>query len=75
MPALTTTTRRAHAHHVLAATTAVATAVAALATAIADRPNVVVILTDDQGWGDLSGSGNTNLTGDLDDSARPVGWR
>lgn len=26
-----------------------------------DRPNVVVILTDDQGWGDLSSSGNTNL--------------
>ncbi len=27
----------------------------------ADRPNVVVILTDDQGWGDLSLNGNTNL--------------
>ncbi len=26
-----------------------------------DRPNVVVILTDDQGWGDLSVHGNTNL--------------
>jgi len=25
------------------------------------RPNVVVILTDDQGWGDLSVHGNTNL--------------
>jgi len=25
------------------------------------RPNVVVILADDQGWGDLSFSGNTNL--------------
>lgn len=25
------------------------------------RPNVVVILTDDQGWGDLSINGNTNL--------------
>jgi arylsulfatase A-like enzyme len=25
------------------------------------RPNVVVILTDDQGWGDLSCHGNTNL--------------
>lgn len=25
------------------------------------RPNVVVILTDDQGWGDLSFNGNTNL--------------
>jgi arylsulfatase A-like enzyme len=27
----------------------------------ADRPNVVIILTDDQGWGDLSVHGNTNL--------------
>ena len=28
----------------------------------ADRPNVLVILTDDQGWGDLSINGNTNLS-------------
>jgi arylsulfatase A-like enzyme len=28
----------------------------------AGRPNVVVILTDDQGWGDLSVHGNTNLS-------------
>jgi arylsulfatase A-like enzyme len=27
----------------------------------ADKPNVVVILADDQGWGDLSANGNTNL--------------
>tara|TARA_Y100000588_G_scaffold255149_1_gene269686 strand:- start:4134 stop:5963 length:1830 start_codon:yes stop_codon:yes gene_type:complete len=27
----------------------------------ADKPNVIVILTDDQGWGDLSIHGNTNL--------------
>ena len=28
----------------------------------ADRPpNVIVILTDDQGWGDLSFNGNANL--------------
>ena len=27
----------------------------------AERPNVVVILTDDQGWGDLSLNGNKNL--------------
>ena len=27
----------------------------------AERPNIVVILTDDQGWGDLSIHGNTNL--------------
>ena len=30
-------------------------------TAAADSPNVIVILTDDQGWGDLSVNGNTNL--------------
>ncbi len=28
----------------------------------ATRPNVLVILTDDQGWGDLSIHGNTNLS-------------
>ena len=27
----------------------------------ADKPNVVVFLSDDQGWGDLSINGNTNL--------------
>ena len=34
------------------------------ATAIAngEKPNVIVILTDDQGWGDLSFSGNENLS-------------
>lgn len=26
------------------------------------RPNVILILTDDQGWGDLSRSGNTNIS-------------
>ncbi len=32
-------------------------------SALADeRPNIVVILTDDQGWGDLSCNGNTNLS-------------
>lgn len=30
--------------------------------AAAARPNVVVILSDDQGWGDLSLNGNTNLS-------------
>ena len=29
---------------------------------MAARPNIVVILADDQGWGDLSIHGNTNLT-------------
>jgi arylsulfatase A-like enzyme len=28
----------------------------------ANRPNVIVILTDDQGWGDLSVHGNTNIS-------------
>ncbi len=32
-----------------------------LHAADADKPNVVMILTDDQGWGDLSVHGNTNL--------------
>jgi arylsulfatase A-like enzyme len=39
--------------------------------ALAQQPNVVVILTDDQGWGDLSAHGNTNLsTPHLDSLAR-----
>lgn len=34
-------------------------------------PNIVLILTDDQGWGDLSISGNTNLnTPNIDELAR-----
>ncbi|MBP87716.1 MAG: N-acetylgalactosamine 6-sulfate sulfatase [Planctomycetaceae bacterium] len=41
-----------------------------LASAV-DHPNVVVILTDDQGWGDLSLNGNTNLsTPNIDSLAR-----
>jgi arylsulfatase A-like enzyme len=37
----------------------------------ARQPNVVVILADDQGWGDLSISGNTNLaTPNIDSLAR-----
>jgi arylsulfatase A-like enzyme len=36
-----------------------------------DRPNFIVILTDDQGWGDLSVNGNTNLeTPNIDSLAR-----
>ncbi len=36
-----------------------------------DRPNVLVILTDDQGWGDLSVHGNANLnTPHVDSLAR-----
>lgn len=38
---------------------------------IARQPNVIVILTDDQGWGDLSINGNTNLaTPNIDTLAR-----
>lgn len=33
-----------------------------LSLAAADQPNILVILTDDQGWGDLSLNGNTNLS-------------
>lgn len=41
------------------------------AQAHSEQPNVVVILTDDQGWGDLSLNGNTNLsTPNLDSLAR-----
>jgi len=40
-------------------------------TAIAAPPNVVVLLSDDQGWGDLSVHGNTNLsTPNIDSLAR-----
>jgi arylsulfatase A-like enzyme len=39
--------------------------------AASTRPNVVVILTDDQGWGDLSHHGNSNLeTPNIDRLAR-----
>ncbi|MCL4109416.1 UNVERIFIED_CONTAM: hypothetical protein GTU68_043644 [Idotea baltica] len=37
-------------------------AIFALSATAADHPNVIVILTDDQGWGDLSLNGNTNLS-------------
>ncbi len=44
---------------------------AATAFAADQRPNVVVILADDQGWGDLSVHGNTNLkTPKIDSLAR-----
>ena len=41
----------------------------------ADRPNVVVILTDDQGWGDLSLNGNKNLSTPHVDSLAADGAR
>lgn len=39
----------------------------------AGQPNVVVILTDDQGWGDLSINGNTNLSTPNIDSLAKAG--
>ncbi|TWU38371.1 arylsulfatase [Novipirellula artificiosorum] len=44
-------------------------------SAAARRPNVVVILTDDQGWGDLSINGNTNLSTPHVDSLAAEGAR
>ncbi len=39
--------------------------------AAAEKPNIVIILADDQGWGDLSINGNTNLsTPKIDSLAR-----
>lgn len=39
--------------------------------ALATKPNIIVILTDDQGWGDLSLHGNKNLnTPNIDSLAR-----
>ena len=44
--------------------------------AAARRPNVIVFLTDDQGWGDLSINGNSNLsTPNVDSLARGRGNR
>ena len=40
-----------------------------------ERPNVVVILTDDQGWGDLSLNGNNNLSTPHIDSIGRQGTR
>ena len=48
-------------------------AAASLYSALAQtrRPNILVILADDQGWGDLSASGNSNLsTPNIDSLAR-----
>lgn len=45
--------------------------VPSLARAAATRPNVLVILADDQGWGDVSFNGNTNVaTPNIDGLAR-----
>lgn len=51
--------------------TVVLTLLASASISAADKPNVVVILSDDQGWGDLSLNGNTNLsTPNIDSLAR-----
>lgn len=43
----------------------------AISGAAAPRPNVLIFLTDDQGWGDLSVNGNTNLaTPNIDSLAK-----
>jgi len=40
-------------------------------SAVARRPNILIVLADDQGWGDLSVHGNTNLsTLNIDSLAR-----
>jgi arylsulfatase A-like enzyme len=50
---------------------AVTTTLFATQAAVAAKPNVLVILADDQGWGDLSVHGNTNLsTPNIDSLAR-----
>lgn len=54
-----------------AATLAVVSLSVSAGFAAEKSPNVVVILTDDQGWGDLSLNGNTNLaTPNIDSLAR-----
>lgn len=48
-----------------------AVALPRLAHAASDKPNILIILADDQGWGDLSVNGNTNLrTPNIDSLAR-----
>lgn len=41
----------------------------------AERPNLVVVLADDQGWGDLSVNGNTNLSTPALDALARAGAR
>ncbi|MCB1234699.1 MAG: arylsulfatase [Verrucomicrobiae bacterium] len=46
-------------------------AIPAESAAAEARPNILIVLSDDQGWGDLSHSGNTNLaTPNIDTLAR-----
>ena len=43
------------------------------ATKTESKPNIILILADDQGWGDLSSSGNTNLSTPHIDSLKAYG--
>jgi arylsulfatase A-like enzyme len=47
--------------------------ISALAQAASSHPNVLVILADDMGWGDLSSNGNTNLSTPQIDSIGKAG--
>ncbi|MEM1227445.1 MAG: arylsulfatase [Planctomycetota bacterium] len=56
---------------VLGRAAAVLIALAGAAISTAERPNFIVILTDDQGWGDLSIHGNTSIsTSNIDRMAK-----
>ena len=60
-------------HLLLTTITALFSLSALLAVAVvgADRPNIILFVTDDQGWGDLSVNGNSNLaTPNIDSLAR-----
>ena len=64
-------TRRDFLKGACAGTLAISFARCGQAARIDEPPNIVVILTDDQGWGDLSVHGNTNLkTPNIDSLAR-----
>ncbi|TKJ35470.1 MAG: N-acetylgalactosamine 6-sulfate sulfatase [Planctomycetes bacterium B3_Pla] len=64
-------TRRDFLRSACAGALAAAVPIHGQAASTNERPNIVVILTDDQGWGDLSLHGNVNLaTPNVDSLAR-----
>ncbi len=64
-------TRRDFLRSACAGALAAAVPIRGQAASTKERPNIVVILTDDQGWGDLSLHGNVNLaTPNVDSLAR-----